>query len=56
LYLLNPQFRYFLIFLVSFGVLQVAKVHLWLILLISELKTVRRALTANLGRAMIRTR
>jgi hypothetical protein len=42
-------------FLVSFSVLQVAKVHLWLIPLILELKIVRKVLAANLSRAMIRT-
>jgi hypothetical protein len=42
-------------FLVSFGVLQVAKVHLGLSPLILGLKTVRGALEANLSRAMIRT-
>jgi hypothetical protein len=40
LYLLNTYFCYFIMFLVSFSVLQVAKVHLWLISLILGLKTV----------------
>ena len=43
-------------FLVSFGVLQVAKVHLGLNLLILGFKIVRGALEANLSRAMIHTR
>jgi hypothetical protein len=43
-------------FFVSFSVLQVAKVHLWLIPLILGLKTVRGELATNLSREMIRTR
>jgi hypothetical protein len=40
-----------MMFLVSFGVLQVAKVHLGLITLLIGLKAVREALEANLSRA-----
>jgi hypothetical protein len=43
-------------FLVSFGVLQVVELHLGLIPSTLGLKIVRGALTANLSRAMIRTR
>jgi hypothetical protein len=42
--------------LVSFSVLQVAKLHLGLMQLNLGLKTVRGALAAKLSRAMIRTR
>jgi hypothetical protein len=42
--------------LVSFSVLQVVKLHLGLMPSTLGLKTVRGALTANLSRAIIRTR
>jgi predicted TIM-barrel fold metal-dependent hydrolase len=41
--------------LVSFGVLQVVKLHLGLMPSTLGLKTVRGALTANLSRVIIRT-
>jgi hypothetical protein len=42
--------------LVSFGVLQVVKLHLGLMPSTLGLKTIRGALIANLNRAIIRTR